>query len=545
MSINDEGIESHGRAQEESVEFWRGLVREQQQVIKQQEEKLEKLAEQIEQQQKRIEKLEAEIRGYKKLKGKPQLSASQLNEERKEIPAIEKRAGSEKRSKKKGFVVDEERTVEPKELPKDSRFNGYRIYDIQEIEIRRRNIRFKLAEYLTRDGKTVVGELPGGFEEGHFGPKLVSYILAQHYQCRVPQSLIHEQLKDFGIEISVGQVNRILTEKIASFVAEQNEVLEVGLKTAQYIQTDDTGAKHNGKNGVCTVIANEYFAYFKSSDSKSRQNFLETLQGDCLSYVLNEEARAYLVKQSLPAKYWGKFVFSETEIAQSKQDWSAYLLSLGIVTVQAVRILSEAALLGGLTAQRLSKTLRILSDGARQFDLLNHGLCWVHMERSLRKLSGHSRGQRHDIGQMQDLLWQHYQQLKDYKQNPSEALKIELWHRFDQVFGRCFLDKTLLNDVLTHFRKHKAELLQVLDDPLFPLHNNAAETDIREYVTRRKISGGTRSPAGRLARDTFVGLKKTCRKLGVSFWNFLNARAYSDSTVLPLPDLLRLKVTAP
>jgi len=53
------------------------------------------------------------------------------------------------------------------------------------------------------------------------------------------------------------------------------------------------------------------------------------------------------------------------------------------------------------------------------------------------------------------------------------------------------------------------------------LHNNLSENDIREYVKRRKVSGSTRSELGRQARDTFTRLKKTCRKLGVSFWQYL------------------------
>jgi hypothetical protein len=56
----------------------------------------------------------------------------------------------------------------------------------------------------------------------------------------------------------------------------------------------------------------------------------------------------------------------------------------------------------------------------------------------------------------------------------------------------------------------------VLEHPEIPLHNNGAENAIREYVTKRKISGGTRSDTGRKCRDTFISLKKTCRKLGVS-----------------------------
>lgn len=93
--------------------------------------------------------------------------------------------------------------------------------------------------------------------------------------------------------------------------------------------------------------------------------------------------------------------------------------------------------------------------------------------------------------------------------------------------------------VLQGFREHKAELLCVLDCLQLPLHNNEAESDIREYVTRRKISGGTRSEAGRRARDTFVGLKKTCRKLGISFWHFLISRLRGDGQIPPLPDLIK------
>jgi Transposase IS66 family len=541
MSLSDVLRPNSSVARMESVEYWRDLVREQQQVIESQQQQIEALTIKVQQQEKRIEQLEAEIRTYKKLKGKPQLSASKLNEPTEAPGPIELRGGRTKRSKKLDFKVDEERRIQPKEIPADSKFNGYRSYDVQEIEMRRRNIRFQLAEYVTPDGTTVVGELPPGFQSGHFGPKLVSYVLYQHYQCRVPQPLIYEQLRDLGIEISVGQINRILTEKITPFVNEQHQVLRVGLATAQHIHTDDTGAKHQGKNGFCTVIGNEYFAYFKSSHSKSRQNFLEVLQGPSLSYVLNEEARTYLKQQSLADKYWLRLVFSETVMNQA--EWDAYLLNQGITGVQAVRRLTEAALLGGLMAQGMSGSLRILSDGARQFNLLNHGLCWVHIERGLRKLSGHTQGQRQDIAEMQDLLWEYYQQLQQYKENPTEGFKAELWQRFDQIFGRCYRDKTELNTVLHHIRDHKAELLQVLDYPKLPLHNNAAETDIREYVTRRKISGGTRSDAGRLARDIFVGLKKTCRKLGVSFWDFLMSRTYSNDEVPLLPDLIRIKAS--
>lgn len=146
-------------------------------------------------------------------------------------------------------------------LPSGAIFNGYREYDVQDLVLKRHNIRFLLAEYITVEGKTKVGKLPKEYQ-GHYGPTLMSFTLYQHHQCRVPQNLICEQLRELGVDISTGQVNRILIENKESFHPEQNQILQVGLETATYIHTDDTGARHQGKNGYCTVIGNDLFTNF-------------------------------------------------------------------------------------------------------------------------------------------------------------------------------------------------------------------------------------------------------------------------------------------
>jgi hypothetical protein len=84
-------------------------------------------------------------------------------------------------------------------------------------------------------------------------------------------------------------------------------------------------------------------------------------------------------------------------------------------------------------------------------------------------------------------------------------------------------------------------LLLVLKYPFLPLHNNDCERDIREYVKRRKISGSTRSTEGRQARDTFTSLKKTCMKLGVSFWDYLKDRLVNVKKISRLADLIEKK----
>ena len=82
------------------------------------------------------------------------------------------------------------------------------------------------------------------------------------------------------------------------------------MSVSQYIHTDDTGARHDGKNGYCTHpstklragIGNELFAWFSRTESKSRINFLSCLgQGNDSFYVLNTGAFAYMEQQKRSA----------------------------------------------------------------------------------------------------------------------------------------------------------------------------------------------------------------------------------------------------
>lgn len=127
---------------------------------------------------------------------------------------------------------------------------------------------------------------------------------------------------------------------------------------------------------------------------------------------------------------------------------------------------------------------------------------------------------------------------ENYAVKPDETKKTELNIRFDAIFTQKTNFSTL-NQVLKRLHSNKAELLQVLEHPQTPLHTNGSESDIREQVIRKKISGGTRSDIGRQCRDTFLSVKKTCRKLGVSFWHYLLDRTAGTNSIAPLPVLIR------
>ncbi len=116
-----------------------------------------------------------------------------------------------------------------------------------------------------------------------------------------------------------------------------------------------------------------------------------------------------------------------------------------------------------------------------------------------------------ELEAIQDGLWTLYRDLKAYKDAPNEQTKATLSARFDELFITTTQSESL-NKALQRLYGNKAELLLVLEHPEIPLHNNGSENAIREYVKRRKISGSTRSEAGRRCRDTFTSLKKSCRK---------------------------------
>ena len=132
--------------------------------------------------------------------------------------------------------------------------------------------------------------------------------------------------------------------------------------------------------------------------------------------------------------------------------------------------------------------------------------------------------------------------MKEYKNAPTEEAATKLDKVFDDIFQQqtCY---TSLNALLKRLYKNKAELLLVLSRPEVPLHNNQSESDIREKVQRRKISV-TFSSAGRKCRDTFSSLKKTCRKNGISFWEYLNDRLADQWKTAPLSSVIRTHIQA-
>ncbi|MFK0570537.1 hypothetical protein [Endozoicomonas sp.] len=81
-------------------------------------------------------------------------------------------------------------------------------------------------------------------------PVLQCLILHQYFGSGVTQPQIKELLWDIGISISAGEVNNLVIHDHEEFHAEKDEILATGIRCSRYLQTDDTGARHQGAKRV-------------------------------------------------------------------------------------------------------------------------------------------------------------------------------------------------------------------------------------------------------------------------------------------------------
>jgi transposase IS66 family protein len=432
--------------------------------------------------------------------------------------------------------IDEERTVKVAGPPRGSRFKGYTSFVVQDLVIRPHVVNFRCERWQTPNGEMMTAPLPAGID-GHFGPKLRRFVLAQYHQGQMTVPRLVTLLRGLGIFISKRQVVRLLIEGQDGFLTEARDVLRAGLSSAAWITVDDTGARHKATNGFCTQIGNAHFAWFGSTTSKSRLNFLTLLRAGYDDYIINAEALAYMRERALASPVIARLSEHPDRCFVGQTAWNAHLEKLEISTLRVnpnpVMVATEGALWGSVKAHGFLPTTVIVSDDAGQFNVGQHGLCWVHSERLVHKLDTFTDENRAAQAAVRKLIWTLYRDLKAYRCAPAKQRKAALRARFDRIFTRKTGFVTL-DRLLARLHANKPELLMVLDRPEIPLHTNGSENDIRCHVTRRKLSGGTRSDIGRDCRDAFLGIVKTCAKLEIAFWDYLGARlAVQDGPTIP------------
>lgn len=446
-----------------------------------------------------------------------------------------KRGKSAKLKNKESLEIHNTEILQPKVIPENAVFKGYKDFIVQDIQLSSVNTLYRRAVYSLPNGKLISGELPESVKKSHYGVALKSYILNEYYTKRVTEDLIFEHLSELGIVISRAEISNILSKKTKVFEDDYDAIIHSAVKYSRYLHVDDTGSLHNGQNGYCTVLCNEAFAWYKSTDSKSKINFLEIISSPIKLYILNSDAHDYLKSYKIELPDKNDLIFS------SKEELKSYLEGINVNSKFRQRIIEEAGLIGAIGRFKILSRICLMSDNAKQFQVFRHMQCYVHAERNIKKYKPTYHVFIDEQKRVLNIIWEVYEKIKRYKLNQTFQNKKEAFEKFEELSS--------FNIQYEHLRKqvdfilvHKFEYLMPLYDPVLPLHNNICENDVRQYVMKRNISGETKSESGQKARDMFLSLKITCRKCKVNFVEYLKARLGKNHDIPKMADIVKNRI---
>lgn len=400
------------------------------------------------------------------------------NASRSSLESAQEPSSGPRAPRKERIKVDREEVVklDRSQLPPDVSHRGYRDVTIQNIIFETDTVRYRLERlYSEREGEFYEASLPEALVRQRYGSELQAFVIMLYFELRVTEEKILNLLQAAGIVISAGQISNILIKKhLQAFAEERKAVLRAGLQTTSYQHIDDTGGRVDGVNHYFSTLCNPYYSSFFTHRHKKHVTVAGLL--------------ACLEEPSTPG----------TAPAPHPEGKPPPQKRLG------------------------DYVLILICDDAPQFhDQTEHrGLCWIHEERHFKKLHPFFATHQKLVDDFRSEIWEYYERLKAYAAAPTEKLKQKLSADFDELFSRKTGYDELDHRIALTLHK-KRELLVVLDFPEVPLDNNEAERALREYVIKRKISNGTRTDEGTKAWEIFLSLLDTCRKNGVSFYDYL------------------------
>jgi hypothetical protein len=327
--------------------------------------------------------------------------------------------------------------------------------------------------------------------------------------------------------ISAATVSRIITDNHESFHQEKKDIVQAGLPSTIYQQMDDTSARVNGKNNYTHILCNEYYTAYFTRPRKDRLTILEILSQKELTFRFNESSYALMEQMKLPGKILRLLKKRKLKKLMNRQEVDNLLKALfpdpNKHHTNRQVILEASAI---MAYQQLPHAISLLlTDDAPQFKQITEmlALCWVHDGRHYKKLEPVISSHRKQLELFLERYWKYYRKLLAYKQSPTPSSTKILRKEFKVLFST----KTgydLLDDRIEKTNLKQDSLLLVLKHPQIPLHNNASELGARAQARYRDISFQTKNKKGTEAKDTFMTIVSTAKKLGVNAFNYIRDR---------------------
>ncbi len=426
--------------------------------------------------------------------------------------------------------VDREQTLEVDRtiLPSDAEFKGYEDVIVQDVLFQTDNVCFhKEKFYSPTEHTTYLAPLPPGYV-GQFGPGIKALSIVLSFGANVSEPKIRALFADVGVQISVGELSNLLIHGQQRFHAEKDAVVDAGLRSSPWQHLDQTSTRVDGQNQNCQILCNPLYTALFTTASKDRLSVLDVLRnGRPRTFLLNAQAEHWLEQTGL-----SQVIRQQVARLPHDQIWDDATLEalldqhLPALGPQQRRWIQDATAVAAYHAEDGSPIVRLLvCDDAPQFAGVTDelALCWVHEGRHYKKLVPYLAPLQATLDAFLTRFWGYYRELQAYREQPTRAERERLAAKFDDVFTPN-ADYYSLDERIAKTRAKKADLLKVLEHPEIPLHNNPAELGARGRVRKRDVSFGPRTAAGAKAWDTFGTLAATARKLGVSFFAYVQDR---------------------
>ena len=420
---------------------------------------------------------------------------------------------------------------------------------MQEILIKTDNVEYKKEIfYSPSEKRTYVGELPIGIV-GEFGPGIRSLVCTLKYVANMSQPKIQELLENCGILISQATISRILTNDETGFNQEKKDIFRAALENTPYHQIDDTTVRVNGKNQYSQIFCNPYYTAFFTVPRKDRLTILDLLLcGRERAYRFDLNAFCLLSDFNVAKKVTDQLL----NLTEDKEICEAEMQALLKKVLKdetkgkntKTRIMEAAAIAAYHRQTSVPVVDILLADDAPQFKRITAelALCWIHEGRHYNRLDPIVPCNVDALKNFKTHFWDFYGDLLKYKNDPNPEKAAKLSMEFDELFST----KTIydaLNDRIEKTRNKKEELLKVLKYPWLPLHNNDSELGARVEKRRQDVSLHTISDAGTTAKDAFLTITQTAKKLGVNAFNYINDRVSRNFNMPALSSLIVEKAT--
>lgn len=511
---------------------------------------IERLSQENEKLKAENQKLRDEISLLKGEQGKPKIRGNKKPGENisSEKDRKKREKKKEKKSKAKKHKIKIDRTevckVDRSKLPQDAEFKGHESVIVQEMLIKTDNVEYKKEVfYSASENKTYVGQLPAAVT-GEFGPGVRALVCTLKHVANMSEPKILELLENCGIFISQSTISRILTNDESGFNKEKKDIFHAALDSTPFQQIDDTTVKVNGKNQYSQIFCNPYYTAFFTVPHKNRLTILDILLcGKERTYIFDLKAFCLLSDLKVSKKVIDQLLdlTDEREISEVEMQ---KLLKMIFPDVQKgkntrTRIMEAAAIASYHRQTEIPVVNILLSDDAPQFKKLTaeHALCWIHEGRHYNRLSPIVPFNGDELEKFKTRFWDYYGDLLKYKENP----KLETAARLSSEFDNLFSTKTgydALDDRIEKTRSKKEDLLLVLKYPWLPLHNNDSELGARVEKRRQDVSLQTKSDEGTKAKDSFLTITQTAKKLGVNSYRYIYDRISKTFSMPSLADLI-------